>query len=41
MTDAVDVFSRLFEPILKLIIGVLIGGIVLYMQTLKLAGNMQ
>ncbi|MCX7206799.1 MAG: hypothetical protein NT086_12605 [Proteobacteria bacterium] len=41
MTNAVDVFSGLFEQIfLMLILGVLIDGIVLFMQTLKLAGNM-
>ncbi|MBY0446229.1 MAG: type II secretion system F family protein, partial [Burkholderiales bacterium] len=40
---AIDMFTRLFEPILMLIIGVLIGGIVflLYMPIFELAGNMQ
>ncbi len=42
MTDAVDMFTRLFEQtFLMLMISVLVGGIVLYMQILKLAGNMQ
>ncbi|MBM5573669.1 type II secretion system F family protein [Deefgea sp. CFH1-16] len=40
---AIEMFTRLFEPILMLLIGVLIGGIVflLYMPIFELAGNMQ
>ncbi|WP_028454217.1 type II secretion system F family protein [Chitinilyticum litopenaei] len=40
---AIEMFTRLFEPILMLVIGVLIGTIVflLYMPIFELAGNMQ
>ncbi|UXY16814.1 type II secretion system F family protein [Chitiniphilus purpureus] len=40
---AIEMFTRLFEPILMLIIGILIGTIVflLYMPIFELAGNMQ
>ncbi|WP_410497822.1 type II secretion system F family protein [Chitinibacter sp. S2-10] len=40
---AIEMFTRLFEPILMLLIGILIGGIVflLYMPIFELAGNMQ
>ncbi|SMC16573.1 general secretion pathway protein F [Andreprevotia lacus DSM 23236] len=40
---AIDMFTRLFEPVLMLFIGVLIGGIVflLYMPIFELAGSMQ
>ncbi|QLG88194.1 type II secretion system F family protein [Chitinibacter bivalviorum] len=40
---AIEMFTKLFEPILMLLIGVLIGGIVflLYMPIFELAGNMQ
>ncbi|WP_035053072.1 type II secretion system F family protein [Andreprevotia chitinilytica] len=40
---AIEMFTRLFEPVLMLFIGVLIGGIVflLYMPIFELAGNMQ
>ncbi|KPC54452.1 type II secretion system F family protein [Amantichitinum ursilacus] len=40
---AIDMFTRLFEPILMLIIGVMIGSIVflLYMPIFQLAGSMQ
>ncbi|GAA5783957.1 type II secretion system protein [Chitiniphilus shinanonensis] len=40
---AIEMFTKLFEPILMLVIGVLIGTIVflLYMPIFELAGNMQ
>ncbi|MBE9610397.1 type II secretion system F family protein [Chitinilyticum piscinae] len=40
---AIEMFTRLFEPLLMLVIGVLIGTIVflLYMPIFELAGNMQ
>ena len=40
---AIDMFTRLFEPILMLLIGVMIGSIVflLYMPIFQLAGSMQ
>ena len=43
MAHWIDRFTRLFEPVLMLVIGLAIGGIVilLYLPIFELAGNLQ